>query len=260
MPPQKRKHPRTTNKSWQNNPEKPSEVNRQSARKTDPARAEKDSATFREHPKNEQGQNICYAEKSNGLHCQLPAGQRTDHEGWGRCSFHGGNTPTLRTNAARYMGGEIIDRMTNSYGYGGPIDLDPHEALLQEVRRAGGHVAWIADRINFWQLVEGQGKDQKLRALTAVEQEWLELYHKERILLTKVAKTALDAGVAEERVRLAREQGMNLVGALNQIFDALGLTVEQRRLIPQVVPRVLRELTQPQSVMQIEQPPMRDGV
>lgn len=193
-----------------------------------------------EHPKDAKGSNICWAEKKDGTHCHNAAGFHTDHEGYGKCSFHGGNTPTLRTSAARFIGGEVIDRMTTAYGYGRPIELSPIDALLQEVRRTGGHVAWIAEKINMWEMDTNA-------YISGEKQQWIELYHKERAHLVKVAKTAIDAGVSERMVKIAENQGLMIIKAFNTVFDALHLTTDQRRMIPQVVPGVLRELTDPGS-------------
>lgn len=198
------------------------------------------------HPRDTDGNPICGAKKKSkkgGTLCTLPAGYRTDHQGYGKCSFHGGNTPTLRTSAAKYVGGEIIDRMTMAYGYGAPIDINPVEALLQEVRRTGGHVAWLADRISLWEMVDEDGNLTK--PITEVQQQWIDLYHAERDRLVKVAKTALDAGVNERKIRLAEKQGEMMITVLNTAFEQLGLTVEQRRLIPSIMPGVLRSISEP---------------
>lgn len=240
MPPRKREYRRTNPQSWQNDPDKDSEVNRH-------GRKRKGEKTYLDHPKNEQGVNICYANLDKGGHCQLAAGRFTDHEGYGKCSLHGGNTPTLRASAANYVGGEIIHRMTQAYGYGGPLELTPHDALLQEVRRGGGHVAHLQERLNLLSLQLGT------EVMTPAQVELLELYQKERLMLVKNAKTAVDAGVAEARVQLERDKGVLLVQALREVFDGLGLSVEQQRLLPTLVPAALRKLTEPVARMQIEQ-------
>jgi hypothetical protein len=241
-----RRHRRTSEESWQNNPDKPAEVNRHD-------RKPKGQPEYLDHPKNAAGENICGGRKSNGMICELAAGLYTDHVGWGKCSFHGGNTPTLRTSAARYMGGEVIDRMTNAYGLGGPVDITPQEALLQEVRRSAGHVGFLKDRLNMFDLKLGQ------KVLTEAERELVELYQKERLMLVKVAKAAVDAGIAQERVQLEREKGVKLVEVLREVFDGLGLSIEQQRLLPVLVPAALRKLTEPRTTMQLEQPKQLSG-
>lgn len=224
---------------WQNNPDRSKGAN---------ARRKKDEDYMPDkHPRNEKGELICGARKKSkrgGTLCSLPAGHRTDHPGWGKCSYHGGNTPALRTSAAKYVGGEVIDKMTMAYGYGSPVDLNPVEALLQEVRRCGGHVAWLADRISMWEMADSDGNLSK--PITEVQQQWIDLYHKERANLVKVSKTALDAGVNERKIRLAERQGEIMINALNAAFEQLGLTREQRKLLPVIMPAVLRAAAEPQ--------------
>lgn len=246
MPPRKRNHRRTSEESWQNNDVKPAEVNRH-------GRKPKGQPEYLDHPKNAKGENICAANKSDGKKCQLTAGLYTDHVGWGKCSFHGGNTPTLRTSAAKYMGGEVIERMTNGYGVAGPVDITPEDALLQEVRRCSGHVGFLQDRLNMFDLQLGT------KALDEAKKELVELYQKERLMLAKVAKAAIDAGVAVAKVQLEREKGVKLVEVLREVFDGLGLSVEQQRLLPVLVPAALRKLTEPQTVMQLPQPAQLNG-
>lgn len=246
MPPRKRKHRRTGPESWQNDEVKPADVNRH-------GRKPKGQPEYLDHPRNAKGENICGAKKSTGKICELTAGMYTDHLGWGKCSFHGGNTPTLRTSAARYMGGEVIERMSNAYGLGGPVEISPQEALLQEVRRSAGHVGFLQDRINMFELNLGT------EVLTEAKRELIELYQKERLMLAKIAKAAVDAGIAQERVQLEREKGVKLVEVLREVFDGLGLSLEQQRLLPILVPAALRKLTEPQTTMQLEQPKQLSG-
>lgn len=224
--------------AWHNDPDRHKKANELRKKDSDYAPDK--------HPRDTDGNPICGARKKSkkgGPLCTLPAGYRTDHKGYGKCSFHGGNTPTLRTSAAKYIGGEIIDRMTMAYGYGSPIKITPVEALLQEVRRTGGHVAWLADRIQLWEMTDEDGKLTK--PITEVQQQWIDLYHQERQNLVKVAKQALDAGVNERKIRLAERQGEMMIAALNMAFEQLNLTVEQRRMLPSIMPNVLRSISEP---------------
>src|SRR5260221_239026 len=69
--------------------------------------------------------------------CHNPAGWKTTHPGFGRCKFHGGSAPSGIKAAERSMVAETL------VTYGGPIDIDPAQALLTEVRRPAGHVEWL---------------------------------------------------------------------------------------------------------------------
>lgn len=240
VPKTKRKHPRTNKDSWQNQPGR-KQVNRRAGSqylnpKSPHYNPEKSKEAYSKHPKDLNGRLICGGTTETGKRCQRNAGAGTEHKGYGTCSFHGGNTPSLVAVAARYMGADITDKMTVAYGYGAPLDLTPQEALLQEVRRTGGHVAWLAEQIGFWDM-------NTTETINATRQQWLELYHKEREMLVKVAKAAVDAGVEERKVKIAEQQGAMMLQAFNQVFDALGLNVAQRRLVPKVVPQILRGMT-----------------
>lgn len=236
----KAKHNRTTKNSWQNQKDRPQVARRRGSQYLNPKSphfsAKASQEAYSNHPKGANGQLICGARIPTGRRCQRGAGAGTEHKGYGICSLHGGNTPQLTTVAARYMGADVIEKMTTAYGYGAPLELSPQEALLQEVRRTGGHVAWLAEQIGFWDMDTTQ-------FITPIRAQWIELYHKEREMLTKVAKAAVDAGVEERKVRLAEQQGAMMLQAFNAVFDALGLSVAQRRLVPQVVPQILRGIT-----------------
>lgn len=71
----------------------------------------------------------------------------------------------------------------------------------------------------------------------------VELEAAERDRCARFAKLALDAGIAERQVRLAEQQGALVADAIDRILAALGLSEEQRALVPVVVPRELRAVT-----------------
>jgi len=251
MPPKKRQHPRTGPNSWQNEHDRDS-VNRTKARgDSDNARAH-NREVFTEHPTDAKGRKICNADisgknRSGNKHCQLDAGRGTNHIGFGKCSLHGGNTPTLETNAAMYAGGEVIKKMTQGFGEA-PPELDPHEALLQEVANSFGIVAFLRQRIDMYDLKLGE------QVLDPAKQQLIELYDKQRTMAVRTAKMAIDAGIAEQRVQLERAKGQLLVDVLKDVFAGLHLTVEQQRLLPTLVPAALRRLTEPEFTLTAETP------
>lgn len=236
----KRKHPRTNKDSWQNQPGRP-QKRRLPSQYMNPDspdyRPDLVTEVYSNHPKNASGRWICGAKTSTGKRCQRGAGKGTGHDGYGICSMHGGSTPVLSKAAAKYMGVDVVNKMTTEYGYGAPLILGPHEALLQEVSRTGGHVAWLAEQIGAWSMDTSE-------QISAVRAQWIELYHTERQMLVKAARAAIDAGVEERKVRLAEQQGALLLRAFNAVFDGLNLTVAQRRLLPKIVPPALRGITE----------------
>jgi len=70
--------------------------------------------------------------------------------------------------------------------------------------------------------------------------EWLYLYREERGHLARVAKMCIDAGVASRLVSIAEDQGRILAQSIRAVLTALNLTPEQHRLVPIVVPPILR--------------------
>lgn len=121
--------------------------------------------------------------------------------------------------------------------YGSPLDTNPIDALLDEVRRTAGHVAWLSTKVTGWEL------DPEGDVLPDGLKDYITLYQAERRHLVFVSKAALDAGINERLVQIAEHQGMRLADAIESILGALSLTADQRRLVPEIVPTVLRSLT-----------------
>jgi hypothetical protein len=110
--------------------------------------------------------------------------------------------------------------------YGLPTEVDPHDALLQEVHRTAGHVSWLGDVV-----ADLERDDVRQWRHTGEEggfwdvSVWVELYQRERTHLVRVAKAAIDAGIDERRVRLAEEQGQIIVQVLKATLAELGVEV-----------------------------------
>jgi hypothetical protein len=177
------------------------------------------------------GLPVCGAQRSGrsssgpGI-CQNYAGYGTDHKGFGRCKFHGGATPNHTTSA---VAAAVAAR---SGGYGEPISIDPMAALLGEVNRTSGHVAWLAADL--------QRHSDPAEFETRILRK---LYSDERAHLVRVAKAAVDAGFAEREVFLAEEQGRVLVQVIQAVMGALDLTPRQRLDARRVVAEELRRVS-----------------
>lgn len=189
----------------------------------------------------------CGARKRDGSGdtCQLRAGWGTDHPGIGPCRKHGGNTRN-HVAAARL---EEARRAVATYGL--PRDIDPAAALLEEVHRTAGHVAWLGQKVAeldeddlVWGVTEevdkGSGQFSGVDITKAAKPNaWLVLYQQERKHLVDVSAAAIRAGVDAALVRLTEQQGALLAGAIQQILERLELSPAQQALVPQVVPGVL---------------------
>ncbi|MEU8199505.1 hypothetical protein AB0C10_37550 [Microbispora amethystogenes] len=173
--------------------------------------------------------NKCHGRKRDegGGYCHRPAGWGTDHPGTGRCKLHGGATPNHGTAARQ----EQARRAVVTYGL--PREIDPAAALLEEVHRTAGHVAWLNARVSemeeadlVWGVTEEVDKSSGEFPGTdttkaAKPNVWLELYRQERKHLVDVSAAAVRAGVDAALVRLTEQQGAILAGVVSRTADGL---------------------------------------
>jgi hypothetical protein len=188
----------------------------------------------------DRGKTYCGGRKRDGSGgtCTRPAGWGTPAPGTGRCKLHGGNTPSHRQAGER----AIAEAAVGTFGL--PREVDPRDALLEEVYRTAGAVDWLWTQVReldpqavVWGVAERTDDVEKQKAAPSI---WYELWAKERRHLTEVCRVALQSGVEERKVRLAEAQGALLAGVIQAILGDLDLTAEQQRLVPSVVPRHLR--------------------
>ena len=163
--------------------------------------------------------DACGAKTRAGTPCKARRGWGTDHAGYGRCRLHGGSSPS----GIKAAGTEQARAAVMAYGL--PREIDPHSALLEELHRTAGHVAWLGDRVAELQESEmagpvggGQG------GYPSIEPHiWIRLYQEERRHLAGVAKTCVAVGIEERRVHLAERQGEMIAEVLRGVLADLGL-------------------------------------
>lgn len=175
------------------------------------------------------------------------------------CRFHGARSPQALAAAARRLEREAAEDAVTAYGL--PREVDPGQALLEEVHRTAGHVAWLSRVVAdlerddlVWGVVEeierpavygedgthvGGGTETKRKAAPST---WLTLYQDERKHLASVSKAAIDAGVSERMVSLYEQLAASYVQVMESVLDELGLTDEQRRRVPVVLESKLRAI------------------
>lgn len=174
----------------------------------------------------------CGAKKKQGPGtCTRPAGWGTTHAGVGRCKLHGGSTPNGIAAAQK----AIAEAEVATYGL--PIDIDPHTALLEELHRTAGHVAWLNAKVQSLQDDE-HGEDGRLKRLGNMvgpvggaqggfpeykPSVWINMYHVERKHLSDVAQACIKAGIEERRVRVAEQTGQLFATVIKGILDDLGV-------------------------------------
>ncbi|MFF0822389.1 hypothetical protein ACFYUR_18665 [Micromonospora haikouensis] len=168
------------------------------------------------------------------------------------CIKHGGKAGQVRAAAEkRIQEAEAVKAVVT---FGLSREVDPRDALLEEVHRTAGAVAWLHEQVQalrtedvVWGVTEEVTKDagefpgvDTTRA--AKVNVWVELWQRERLHLVKVCKEAIGSGLEERRVRLAEQQGAMLAGVIKAILGDLDLTPEQQTTAARVVPFRLRSV------------------
>lgn len=145
-----------------------------------------------------------------GRSCRLGAGYETKHPGYGPCRVHGGAKAHRAWEAALDIAREL--------------NVTPWEALLKSVRVAAARAAWVDQ-----QLADAVRRNDGEPGTPEVK-GWLKESRLERTLLARMAKSAVDAGVAERLVRQTELEGEIVAEVIGRVLDKLGLPPEQRVL------------------------------
>lgn len=165
-------------------------------------------------------------------------------------------TPRGRTQPSTRM--KEVERIRRDARFGNfpiPDDMGPIDVLLDEMRRTHGFVYWIESKMLSWpdELLElGQSNtDDKgsMQVFPTNQAAWLEIYHKERGHLAKVAKLCIDAGITERQIALAEKQAEMMFVLINEAFEMLRLTPEQQTLVPKIMPAIIRRMAIPGEVV-----------
>lgn len=184
----------------------------------------------------------CTAKSSrSGKRCKKAKAHGTDV-----CATHGAGAPQVKAAGQRRREEAAARAAVETYGL--PVEIDPHDALLQEVHRTAGHVAWLGNIVRdlerddlVWGTTELAERSGSEWGTAHIEKSgpnvWLDLYQRERAHLVKVAKTAIDAGIDERRVQLAEQQGQLIVQVIRATLADLGVEVT-----PDVAAKVGRHL------------------
>lgn len=169
------------------------------------------------------------------------------------CKMHGGLSGQAKQAATRRG---ILKQAQNHFAL--PIDVDPAQALLDEVHRTAGLVQWLQSKVNDvvgdidgtveHPLVWGQTEHKAKRGFEegdtytnkAAVNTWYELWIAERKHLIAVCKAALDAGIEKRRVEIAEKQGELLAAVIRGILTDLKLNATQQQIAAKVVTRHLR--------------------
>ena len=122
-----------------------------------------------------------------------------------------------------------------AHGFARALDVTPWEALLTAVKIAAGRVAFIEMKLG-----EAYSDDQlKPEGDLAWWVRQSEVWHDR---MAKVAKMAIDAGVAERLVRQVELEAELMLKAATSTFSELGLDDSQRERALAIMSRHLLEL------------------
>ena len=184
--------------------------------------------------------------KRSGKRCK-----RTPAIGLDKCAIHCGLSKAQRDEiAARFLMEQKARKAVETYGL--PRDVDPTDALLEEIRYTAGHVAWLRVQVQAlepaaltWglreqadkQATEFPGVDTTHAAMVNM---WLEMYRWERKHLLDVTKAAIAAGIEERRVRLEESKGQLVAEIIKRVAGRLGLSAEQSASLPMIASEELR--------------------
>ena len=194
-------------------------------------------------PRCGQPHERCKAHNRQGFPCgRYPlAGQQV-------CNLHGGKSPRALSAAGRRLAEREALLAVETFGL--PILVDPHTALLEELHRTAGAVAWLGALVADLEradVIWGQtrkkvGGDDAGTTFEAKPNAWYVLWQGERKHLVDVATACTKAGIEERRIQLAEDQGRLLAGVIQRILGRLDLSEVQQSLVGSVVPEELRQI------------------
>ena len=205
----------------------------------------------------EQGDKGCTATYKTGVHkgrkCLSKPGKGTSHEGYGNCVAHGG-----AKRLGRATGGWLM-----AHAFAEELDITPWEALLYVIRITAGRVAYcqrVLAGATSDRALEGRIQEDPDAAPLGITTNpdgtmeevvernlawWVDTSERERTLLAKVSKAAIDAGVAAMMVNTAVQEGEKIGAIMMATLDELeeaGLGDEMLDKARRIMERQLRIL------------------
>jgi len=107
-----------------------------------------------------------------------------------------------------------------AHGIARRLNVTPWQALLEEVKRSAGTLAWLD-----WKV--GQAETDEELVGDGPMAEFVRMRSRERVHLARVSKMALDAGVAERLVAQYETEAQDMARFVLTTLEQLGLTEQQ---------------------------------
>lgn len=178
------------------------------------------------------GTPTCIGHTSAGLPCKM-----YPIRGGTVCyKRHGGKAPQVQAAARERIERQRAEQAVATYGL--PIDIDPFDALREELARTHGHVKWLAQIVSEMEPIDlvwgdtmekeelGEGTSMKGGDTTSTTRQseaglsvWLKLYRDERAHEVMVCKTAIGCGIAQREIELLERYGDMMANVLSAIVD-----------------------------------------
>lgn len=191
-----------------------------------PSNPKQPSATPAPHA-SEGHPSRCTAKTRSGAQCRSYAIQ-----GATVCRMHGGNAPQVKAAAKRKLERQAAEVKVARLGL--PRAIDAHAALLEELHRTAGLVAWLGQQVSAlerdeltWGTVrqthgahQDEGEQSKVVKQAGVH-VLVKLWQEERGNLVKVARACIDVGIEERRVRLEEAAGQQLASVVRAVLDRM---------------------------------------
>ncbi len=166
----------------------------------------------------------CGGHNRQGGPCRLHPVPGTEEPGVpGVCGRHGGKAPQVKAAADRRVAAAEAAAVVARLGL--PRQVPAHQALIEEVWRTAGRVAWLDAVVT----QHGDGGIFVSTAFGPKPSAWEDALRWERQHLAQVSVAAIRGGAIEAHVEIAKDMGQRVGAWLDAIVADLGLTAEQRR-------------------------------
>lgn len=200
----------------------------------------------------------CGARTKRGTVCSKTAGFGTDHVGFGQCKHHGGSTANGIKFAAKLQAAALAaDEDRRLDGRTLELVVDPFDAVLKMLYKAAGWEAFCTRKVVALEeatlLVDhervtttsGDGLTRVERSNERSLHVWVVEQQRARSEVARLAKVAIDAGVAERYVRVAEQTAELVARAFDHLIGELDLSPAQLERAPAAVRRSLQLVEAP---------------